>query len=522
MATSRNVLFIMCDQLRADYLGCYGARAPLTPHLDALAARGTRFDRAYVAAPVCGPSRMSYYTGRYSFSHGATWNFVPLPAAERTIGDYLRPAGIRAAVVEKTHHEPDWEGIARLGLSTTEGPGFWMAEGGFEPYARDDGIHPDGKPARSAPYNAYLDRNGYAGPNPWHTYANGALDENGDFASGWLLRNAHRAARIPDEHSESAWAVDRAIDFIEEQGERPWLLHLSFIKPHWPYIVSAPYHTMFGQEDCPAPVRSEAERASVNPIFKGFQEHPWCAAFSEDAMRLNVIPAYMGLVRQIDTHLGRLVARLEALGRMRDTLIIFTSDHGDYLGDHWQGEKELMYEQGVRVPLIIIDPSEGARRGASSTALVEAVDVLPTILEYLGQPAASHIAEGQSLVPLLHGEQRWPREAVFSELDYSLYPIARKLGLGPRDARMVMARTNRWKLVHFGRDLPPQLFDLNDDPSELRDLGTDPAHAGIRRELYDRIFEWMRGRRNRIAMTDDAINRWQSPAAAGGVTIGVW
>src|SRR5688572_8664616 len=111
MAAVRNVLFIMCDQLRADYLSCYGAKHLSTPNIDALAARGTRFDRAFVAAPVCGPSRMSYYTGRYTFSHGATWNFVPLPVGERTLGDFLAPAGIRTAVVGKTHHEPDREGM---------------------------------------------------------------------------------------------------------------------------------------------------------------------------------------------------------------------------------------------------------------------------------------------------------------------------------------------------------------------------------------------------------------------------
>src|SRR6195952_2405871 len=103
MARIRNVLFLMCDQLRADYLSCYGAARPQTPNIDRLAARGTRFTRAYVQSPVCGPSRMSFYTGRYVFSHGATWNFVPLPVGERTIGDYLRPLGLRVAVVGKTH-----------------------------------------------------------------------------------------------------------------------------------------------------------------------------------------------------------------------------------------------------------------------------------------------------------------------------------------------------------------------------------------------------------------------------------
>jgi len=522
MAQVRNVLFIMCDQLRADYLSCYGARSPETPNVDALAARGTRFTRAFCAAPVCGPSRMSFYTGRYTLSHGATWNFVPLPAAERTLGDYLRPAGIRTAVVGKTHVEADQEGIARLGLSPKEGRGRLVAEGGFEPYARDDGIHPDGRRTEHEAYNVYLRAQGYDGPNPWHEYANAALDQQGKLASGWLLRNANRPARIPDELSESAWTVERSIDFIREQGERPWCLHTSFIKPHWPYIVSAPYHRMYGAENCPAPVRSAAERGAVNPLFKGFQEHPECIAFSRDDVRLNVIPAYMGLTRQMDHHLGRLMAFMESSGRLQDTLIVFTSDHGDFLGDHWQGEKEFMYEQGVRVPLIVVDPSPGAKRGAACDALVEGVDIVPTCLEALGLPAVPHIVEGRSIAPLLRGSSDREREAAFSELDYAIYPTARKLGLKPREARMVMVRTDRWKLVHFGSGLPPQLFDLREDPQELDDRGTDLGLAAVREEMYARMFEWMRARRNRVAMSDEAVARRPSPAAAGGVTIGVW
>ena len=257
---ARNVLFIMCDQLRFDYLSCYGARHLSTPNIDALAARGTRFDRAFVSAPVCGPSRMSFYTGRTTLSHGATWNFVPLPVGERTLGDYLRPAGIRTAVVGKTHHEPDRDGMRWLGLSPDDPVGQLFGEGGFEPYGRDDGIHPEGKAARHQAYNAYLHAKGYTGRNPWHEYANAGLDEGGQIASGWLLRNAHRAARIPDALSESAWTVDRSIEFIRQQGDRPWCLHTSFIKLHWPYIVSAPYHSMFSRDNAPAPIRSQAER----------------------------------------------------------------------------------------------------------------------------------------------------------------------------------------------------------------------------------------------------------------------
>jgi arylsulfatase A-like enzyme len=525
MSKTKNILFIMCDQLRADNLSCYGHPHISTPHIDALAAKGTRFTRAYVQAPVCGPSRMSYYTGRYTFSHGATWNFVPLPVGERTLGDYLRPTGMRVAVVGKTHHEPDVAGMKWLGLSPSEGAGKLIATGGFEEYWRDDGIHPDAKTPHDLAYNQYLRAHGFDGANPWHDWANSGTDAQGQLASGWLLRNAHLPARLPDEFSETAYTVNRGMDFITEQGDAPWCLHLSFIKPHWPYIASPPYHNMFGREDCLAPVRSEEERSDkANPIFRGFQEHPESVSFSKDEVRLHMQPTYLGLVKQIDDHLGRLMAFLEKSGRLDDTLIVFTADHGDYQGDHWQGEKEFMYEQGVCVPMIVVDPDASAKRGAVSNALIEAVDMVPTFMDALGLEIPDHIIEGQSILPLLRGEKTSIREAAFSELDFAIYPTARKLGLKPNDARMVMCRTARWKLVHFGPGLPPQLFDLQEDPLELHDRGRDGGaiYKAARDDLYQCLLEWMRQRRNRMGMTNQAVSQRPSPAAAGGVTIGVW
>ena len=132
----------MCDQLRWDYLSCYGHPKLKTPHIDSLAARGVRFDRAYCQSPVCGSSRMSFYTGRYVNSHGASWNFVPLRIGEMTIGDHLRPRGIRTALVGKTHMRADYPGLARLGVDLDSQEGVFAAECGFEPFERDDGIHP--------------------------------------------------------------------------------------------------------------------------------------------------------------------------------------------------------------------------------------------------------------------------------------------------------------------------------------------------------------------------------------------
>jgi arylsulfatase A-like enzyme len=161
MAKVRNILFIMSDQLRWDYLSCYGHPRLETPNIDGLARRGVRFDRAYVQAAVCGPSRMSFYTGRTAFSHGATWNFVPLPVGEQTLGDYLRPTGMRVALVGKTHMMPDLDGMDRVGLAPDSERGVLIGECGFEPYERDDGEHPDAKVRPGLAYNEYLKSLGY-------------------------------------------------------------------------------------------------------------------------------------------------------------------------------------------------------------------------------------------------------------------------------------------------------------------------------------------------------------------------
>src|SRR4029077_2807171 len=138
MSTVRNVLFVMCDQLRRDHLSCYGGRVP-TPNLDRLAARGVRFDNAFVQSGVCGPSRMSFYTGRYMSSHGATWNRVPLSVAELTLGDYLGAANRTATLAGKTHVLPDDEGLARFGIEVDSERGALLRAGGFDEVDRYDG-----------------------------------------------------------------------------------------------------------------------------------------------------------------------------------------------------------------------------------------------------------------------------------------------------------------------------------------------------------------------------------------------
>ena len=527
MTAIKNILFIMADQLRWDYLSCYGHPHLHTPHIDRLAARGVRFDRAYVQSPVCGPSRASCYTGRTVFSHGATWNRVPLPVGELTLGDYLRPLGVRTAVVGKTHMVADREGMTRLGLDSTSELGLRIGQPGFDPYERDDGLHPNPLLRRkggSLAYNDWLRAQGYDGENPWNDYANAAEGPDGEILSGWLLKHSNLMARVKEEHSETAYMTMRAREFIEESGDTPWLCHLSYIKPHWPYIAPAPYHDMYGPESFLPVKRSEEERQDTHPVQAAFMNMEVGRVFSADGTRETVLPAYMGLIKQIDDHLGRLFAWLEETGRDRETMIVLTSDHGDYMGDHWMGEKELFHEQSVRVPLIVFDPrpEADATRGTACDALVEAIDLVPTFLEATGAPPVDHRLEGRSLMPLLRGEapQDW-RDAVFSEIDYAFYEARETLGIDVKDARGYMIRTERWKYVYF-RKFPPQLFDLQNDPDEFTDLGRHPDYEAVRQDMSDRLMDRLTARRNRVTMTDEEVIALRRDESDSGIMIGKW
>ena len=346
---------------------------------------------------------MSFYTGRYNATHGATYNNIPLRVDEKTIGDYLRPLGYRVALVGKTHFKADDEAMARLGIDPNVDPGLLVAQCGFEPYERDDGLHPDESPHPDLAYNRWLRERGYPGDNPWHEWANSVEGEEGEALSGWSMRHAGRPARVKEEHSETAYMTDRALQFIDEAGDAPWCLHLSYIKPHWPYIAPAPYHDMYGAADILPANRSQAERSDPNPVIAAFMEHEESLNFSRDEVRDVVIPAYMGLISQFDHHVGRVIDHLAASGLTDDTIVIVTSDHGDYLGDHWLGEKDLFHEEIVRVPLIVVDPrpAADATRGTVTTTLTETIDLAPTFLDWAGGEPEPHRLEGRSLKPLI-------------------------------------------------------------------------------------------------------------------------
>ncbi|MFV0473590.1 MAG: sulfatase-like hydrolase/transferase [Pikeienuella sp.] len=526
MAKARNILFIMFDQLRWDYLSCYGHPHLKTPNLDRLAARGVRFNRCYVQSPVCGASRMSTYTGRYVHSHGASWNNYPLKVGEQTLGDHLRRIGVESWLIGKTHMQADAEGMRRLGLAPDSVIGARVAECGFDVYLREDGLRSAGPAgfydSRRSPYNEYLKSKGYQGDNPWHDHANSGV-RDGEIASGWLSGNAPLAAHVHEEDSETPWLTDQAMAFIEEKrGGAPWLCHLSYIKPHWPYIVPAPYHDMYGTEHMIPAARHADERRDPHPVYGAFMGNRIGQSFSRDEVREAVIPAYMGLIRQCDDQMGRLFDWLEASGGIEDTMIVATSDHGDYLGDHWLGEKDLFHEPSVKVPLIVYDPSPeaDAARGTVCDELVEQIDLAATFVEICGGEVPAHVIEGRSLVPFLRGESPEWREYAISEYDYSRTPMAAKLGVAPRDARLFMVADKRWKFMHAEGGFRPMLFDMEQDPQELVDLGADPAHEAVIAMMYERLATWARRMSQRTTISDAAIVAGRGKSLDVGVLIG--
>ena len=231
------------------------------------------------------------------------------------------------------------------------------------------------------------------------------------------------------------------------------------------------------------------------------------------------------IVAYFSVKLGKpFVSFLEKKGNMNDTMIIFTSDHGDYLGDHWLGDKELFHEQIVKVPMIIYDPRDVANktRGKKEKRFVEAIDLLPTFLDAVGSKESKHRLEGNSLVPLINADKidNW-KDAVFSEIDYSFNEARKILNLGASDARGYMIRNNEWKYIYF-KSFPPQLFNLKNDPEEFDDLGQSKDYSKVRNEMKELLLKKLVSRKNRVAASDEFVLKDRDYTKDDDIMIGVW
>ncbi len=351
--------------------------------------------------------------------------------------------------------------------------GVHVAECGFEPYERDDGLHPTGRPRPK--YDEYLRKPRLrSAPIPGSTGPIRAQADDGSLQNGWLLVHADKAARVPEEHSETPYMTRRAMDFISEAETdgRPWCLHLSYIKPHWPYIAPEPYaqHVFDGSDMIPV-IRSERERQNPHPVFGAYMDMRYSRNMARDDAREKVIPTYMGLITQIDDQMGVLMKFLEERGLLDTTMIVFTSDHGDYLGDHWMGEKDLFHEQSAKIPLIIIDPSQEAdatpRHAQRCAGRGASISRRPSSIISAARCRATSSKDARCCRSLRGPTPPDWRKVAFSEYDYAMQDVRLKLNQPIERCRLFMVFDGRWKYIHAS-GFRPMLYDLETDPEEYR------------------------------------------------------
>ncbi|MDP6190177.1 MAG: sulfatase-like hydrolase/transferase, partial [Gammaproteobacteria bacterium] len=276
--------------------------------------------------------------------------------------------------------------------------------------------------------------------------------------------------------------------------------------------------------ELPASNKSPEELADPHPVYKAFTETPHSQTYAVDQYRDHALPTTYGLVKELDDHLGRLFAHLAATGQADNTLIVLASDHGDFYGDHWLAEKDLFHDPVTRIPLIIMDPQAAAdsRRGTECDELVCAIDLLPTLVDWLGGTPQWQWLEGKSLLPALRTDSFKGHAYVVSECDYSALQFAYdKLGRDQYNARMTMVFDGRYKFIHC-LGFAPMMFDLQTDPNELIDLGREPDYALQRAYMSDLLLDWSAGLKNRVTVGHNAMQGRFDHSDRRGILIGYW
>ncbi|HEO70477.1 MAG TPA: hypothetical protein ENN80_04385 [Candidatus Hydrogenedentes bacterium] len=442
MPEQPNVLVIHLDQQRIDCLGAYGNPDIRTPNVDSLAADGVRFEHSFCPYPVCTPSRYSLLCGQYVHEHRGWTNHSTLPPGTATFASILRKAGYNTKAVGKMHFTPTYldVGFSEMVLSEQNGPGRW-----------DDDYHRTLRAEGVVDYNDLEDQEHYfrkdARDEYWETF--GALPSN-----------------LPRAMHSTQWAGDRAIETLEGWDASGNLLMVGFIKPHHPFD--------------PPPDMADAYDPEKLMVLPGWTdtvpEHDFALSkgyFPNDKLSIPAIQRamayYYATIEHIDQQIGRMTELLKRKGLYDDAMIVFTGDHGEYMGFHHMLLKgNHMYDPLSKVPLIIKYP-KSAQRGTVSDALVCNLDVAPTILRQAGCTPGDHM-HGLDLATHPEG-----REHVFSE---------------SRRGHEAMVRTKHRKLLLDPKRNETLLYDLEKDPHELTDRSEDPAYADELAVLTAAITEW--------------------------------
>ena len=480
----KNLLFITTDQWRAESLSLVDHPVVKTPNLDALAADGVLFENTFTQCIPSGPGRASMYTGMYMQNHRSLENGTPLDARHTNIALEFRKLGYAPALVgyTDTTQDPRLYSPNDPELRTYESilPGFKCLAMSSEEFPED--------------WAMWLDEKGYPVPdNPRDLYYKAVEGYPGAEGKG----KTYSPSPYPKELSETAFVTYNAEKFIKKSGSKPWFLHMSYLKPHRPYLAPEPYNKMYSLEKIPAFKRSSTleEEAKQHPLLEyklkqSFHTGDYSAdIYPRDDKSLKQLRAtYYGLMTEVDDNIGKVVDLLKKTGQYENTVIIFTSDHGAQLGDHHIIGQAPYFDQTFHVPLIIRIP-EGenwhVERGTRVHAFTEIIDILPTALNIFGGEIPIQ-CDGRSLVPFLYGgrPKNFRTEAHW-EVDFRYD----EPGTDFERSSLNVIRDNDYKYVHFA-EMPDLLFDIKNDPDELHNLAEDPLYSKIMLKYVKKLLSW--------------------------------
>lgn len=493
-----NILFIHTDQQRADTLGCYGNPVVKTPHLDKLAKDGVLFENAHCTHPLCTPSRASLLTGRYIHSHRLYRNGMPLNEEETTIADVLKDNGYKTGLIGKAHFTP-YKGDPKQhlesiqvnnGVPHDECWDFWRNFN--QSYYGFDHIE------MSMGHGSYGMNGGQYGlwvheqhPEKVKLFSQEeALEPSDKKYSSWK-------SAVPLEIHSSTWITDKTIDFIKENKDQPFYAWVGYQEPHTPFNPPKPYCDMYDPADVPLPVRRKGEWGDNLPDhIKYYLSRGGWSSISEEQTR-EIIAHYYGMVSLVDDCVGRIMSSLEEEGLADNTIIVFTSDHGEWLGDHDLWLKGAVHTRGVtRIPMIIKWPGV-SEKGHRVSAVASHVDVVPTLLDAAGADNPYGV-QGTSLRPVVKGEIEQVRPYALIEHRHEPYDVNIQfqkedgvLNKGAKDFYLKTIVTNQYRLSYIpGMDYG-ELFDHQSDPDELYNLwNTEPEiRTKLQLQLLDTMIE---------------------------------
>ncbi len=463
-----NLLYIFTDQQRADTMLCYGNAEIETPSLNALAQESFVFDHAYVSQPVCSPSRATMMTGLWPHTCGVPSCNVPLSADVPTIAEHLSDE-YATAYMGKWH----------LGDEIFPQHGFDTWVGSEDSYRR--GYSREESLSRFSDFHHFLTDNGF---------------EPDSEALGQRIFSRHVEARVPEDLTKASFLGARAARFIHDGGDRPWALCVSYLEPHPPH--TGPLDELYEPEGLPTgPAFMKRPQASVPLIIRLMaayymeSEEYGLDLRTEEGWR-RVLARYWGNVTLVDRSVGRILRALEESGQAEDTIVVFTSDHGEMAGDHGILGKTVMYEESVRVPLLLRAPMLNGEPGHVGGNLSH-IDLVPTLLDLMGEAVPDDL-QGVSRVPVLRGDDELTDNDVFIEWDGADGHPPRSFGEAEVNRSMAqplrtVISAERWKLNLYTGG-PGELYDLNADPHELENLYDRPQHRDRVLDLADRVRGW--------------------------------